>query len=106
MDATFALFPDAREGWRSVAQADEALQERSSDDARHQSLFRPMSHISSVRGWVSVGHGMDPDKMLALLRRIAWEYPALVVYRTSEENRWSHLMVGLTPPDLAIGEGA
>lgn len=104
--ASFALFPDAREGEEPFAVANRALRARNVGEAVIQSPYRPMSHISPVRGWVSVGHGMDPDEMISILTGIDWHHPAMLVYRTSEDDRWSHLMVGLATPDLVIGEGA
>lgn len=44
------------------------------------------------------------DAVLSGLRQIDWAYPALFVYREADENRWSHLMLGLSlKPEL--GEG-
>lgn len=47
-----------------------------------------------------------PDEVLPRLRRIDWAHPALLIYRSEGENRWSQVLLGLNKPEFGEeGEG-
>lgn len=75
MATEFVLFPDARE-----------LDENT--DAGNRITVDGSAVESS------------PDEILPRLRRIDWAHPALLVYRSDGENRWSQVLLGLSLPEL------
>jgi hypothetical protein len=75
MEGEFVLFPDARE---EDANADEG-------------------NRITCDGFAVVD---TPDEVLLRLRRIDWAHPALLVYRTEGENRWSTVLLGLNKPEF------
>ena len=104
--ALYVLLPDARERDATMRSLGELERARNIvSGVQYHPPFARMVFTSPISAWHSHG-AMEPDEMLALLRQVDWAYPALLAYRTSEENRWSHLLVGLAAPDLTIGEDA
>jgi hypothetical protein len=99
MAATYAVFPDAREGDAPIAQANKALRERNVSAPQYHAPFRPTSATAPIVGWISSGQGLEPEGMIAILRGIEWEFPFLLVYRTSEDTRWAFVPVGLSSPE-------
>lgn len=41
--------------------------------------------------------GESPEAVIQRLHRIDWRHPALVVFRTVEDDRWSQILLGLPP---------
>lgn len=80
MATEYVIFPDAREG------------DDNADDAQR---------ITSD----GIATEAPPDEILPRLRRIDWAHPALLVYRSDGENRWSQVLLGLSSPELGEGDG-
>lgn len=96
MAGMYLLLPDAREqheAWWPAAQAGFRAFNATAGD--YQPYFRPVSAVSPIGAWVSVGP-MDQDTMLSILRGIDWAYPARLLYRTRSENGWSFVTLGLS----------
>lgn len=104
MAATYALFPDAREGDQGITQVNKALRERNVSASEYHAPFRPTSAIAPIVGWTSSGFGLEPEDMISILRGIEWEFPFLLVYRTSKDTRWSFVTVGLSSPEWGEGD--
>lgn len=103
MTATYALFPDGREAEAVIVEVNKILRDRNVGASEYHAPFRPSSHIAPIPAWTSHGNGLEPEEMLSILRARDWVWPVLVVYRTSEDNRWSHVMLGLNTPE-GLGE--
>jgi hypothetical protein len=98
--ALYALFPDAREPEDSLRSVSRLERKRNVTGAQYHPPFSRMVFTSPIEAWHS--HGvMEPDEMLDLLKQVDWAYPALLAYRTSEDNRWSHMLLGMSvKPEL------
>lgn len=96
-ESTFLLFPDGRDYETPVVLANQAIRARNTaSGAEYHPPFHPVSSIANApRAWRSVGRGMTPDEMLGALKGADWAYPALAVYRTAGEDRWSFVYLGM-----------
>lgn len=101
--ATFILFPDGREAEAVVVEVNKILRDRNVGATEYHAPFRPSSHITPIPAWTSHGNRLEPEEMLSILRARDWVWPALVVYRTSEDNRWNFVTLGLNTPE-GLGE--
>lgn len=94
-DVTFHILPDAREDERSI----EALNVQSwalRGEGRFVQSFLRDSHLAHFPpSWGSRMRGVDPTEVLRAIARVGWVYPVLVVHRSSDDNRWSHALIGL-----------
>lgn len=101
---SYYLFLDRRESPAIVGEANEVIKTWNSRPGRHyQAPFGQISFTAPVSGWVSAAGywGVPPLEMLAVLSGIDWAYPAQVLYREEEEQRWSHATLGLSlKPEL------
>lgn len=43
---------------------------------------------------------LSGSDVLVRLRALDWNYPALLVHRSSGDDRWSYVTLGLRPPEL------
>jgi hypothetical protein len=96
---SYYLFPDRRESPAVVGEANETIKTWSAGPGRnYQAPFGQVSFTSPVSGWVSVAGywGVPPLEMMTILKGIDWAYPALLVYREAEDDRWSQLLLGLS----------
>lgn len=93
--AMYTLFPDGREAEALVTEINQILRDRAFESEDYHGPFRPTSYTTPLVAWSSHGEGLEPEEMLRILRSRSWSWPALLVYRTSEDNRWSYLHLGL-----------
>lgn len=59
-----------------------------------------VSVVQTALGIAQSAIGLTVDEVLERLWRIDWAYPALLVYRAGDEDRWSFVTVGLNKPEL------
>lgn len=97
---TFVLFPDGRDKDFGVAAVNREMRARNTGPSPYHSPFRPMIYGAKAQAWFSIGSGLQPDEMLAMLKVVDWPYPAMLVYRTGSEDRWSFVTLGLSSPEL------
>lgn len=99
MTVAYTVFPDRREYETSVVLANERIRARNAvTGAEYHPPFHPISSVADApRAWRSIGKGMEPDEMLRILGGVDWVHPVLVVYRTSGDERWNFVTLGMAP---------
>jgi hypothetical protein len=102
---TYVLFPDGRDNDLGVSAVNREMRARNNGPAQYHSPFRPVDFGAKARSWYSVGSGIQPDGMLALLKAVDWPFPAMLVYRTGDEDRWSFVTLGLSSSELGEVDG-
>lgn len=75
METEYVLFPDAREQGVNADEGNRITCDGSAVEA-------------------------PPDDVLPRLAAIDWAHPALLVYRSEGENRWSQILLGLNRPEF------
>lgn len=100
---TYVLFPDGRDDDFGVSAVNREMRARNTGPAPYHGPYRPLGFGAKAKAWYSVGSGIQPDEMLAMLKAVDWPFPARLVYRTGDEDRWSYVTLGLSSPEL--GEG-
>ena len=63
---------------------------------------RREQHVNDAAANAIALAGDSTEEMLRALRGIDWAYPALFVYREADEDRWSHVRVGLSLREEAL----
>lgn len=115
---TILLLPDAREPQASIHALNEQLvQLRPGPGDRFRNLSEvhpypepsPSDHWGGSKApeadvWAAALNHISGDEVARAARRCDWAYPALLVYQDDGDDRWSHVMLGLSlKPEL--GEG-
>lgn len=97
---TLLLLPDQREKEGVIEAVNERLQA-----LKGLGRFVPLTWGPWPRAWGARADISDPHEALKLIGDIDWHHPVLVVYRTSEDVRWSHCTLGVSFGTLsAVGE--
>jgi hypothetical protein len=100
MHTTYALFPDARESEENLIKVNALIRVRGADLFEYHSPFHPVLQATNeCMAWIAHGKGLNSDEMIGFIRKVAWHYPVLLVYRTENDTRWSFMTVGVNDPN-------
>ena len=101
MKTAFLLFPDSREGEKTMGLVNQAIRDQNAAviGAEYTPPFSLVHYTHPVQVWKSFGSGLGPDEILAILRGIDWAYPVKVMYRAEQDNAWSFVTLGLSSPE-------
>jgi len=100
MHTTYALFPDARESEENLTAVNALVRARGVDPLEYHSPFRlVLQATNECMAWIAHGKNLPPDEMIGFIRKVAWQYPVLLVYRTGSDTRWSFMTVGVNDPN-------
>jgi hypothetical protein len=92
MHATIYLLPDAREKGSFIQDINDGLRGHAVPGG-----FRGGSYLTQYPfAWTARIIGdVDMNDVLTAIKAVDWEYPAMVIHRSSDEFRWNHCLVGL-----------
>lgn len=103
----YYLFMDRRESDAAMVEVNKAIKAWSESKTpqasmAYQAPFRKIYFTAPVTGFVSAGgvQGVPPSEMLAFLKNAQWAYPATVMYREEQDDRWSWVVLGMSSPEF------
>jgi hypothetical protein len=111
MSTRYVLFPDSREPEGTVEGINKEMRSARELTGHSRAFWHTRFHSADpsyperLRWYDRLTNDEDVNGFVAWMRTRDWRYPALLVYQTIGDGRWSYVMVGLSSPEGGEGDG-
>lgn len=93
---TLLLLPDSREKGSFIQDINDGLRAINGPVHCVMPLIATTQLANFPFAWTArIIGAVDMNDVMTAIKAVDWEYPAMVIHRSSDEFRWNHCLVGL-----------